>query len=159
MPPKQQQPVIEHGMFFYENGDVYTGDYIKEGEAVHRHGKGAYVCYSNETRAIPQVPEELKTLEEPVRQPNDIVRFEGEWQKDAFVEGEIVFANGCKYKGKLDGLYYAEGGTYTFADGLQYTGQFQKNMIHGIGTVTRPDGKTFGPGVYRNNFGEGLLSE
>ena len=67
MPPKQPQLVIEHGMFFYENGDVYIGDYVKEGETTHRHGKGAYICYSDETRAIPQVPEELKTLVEPVR--------------------------------------------------------------------------------------------
>lgn len=116
--------MVEQGLFYYANGDVYRGSYVREGEAVHRQGVGAYICYSDETRAIPEVPGELKTLEEPVRQPNDIVRLEGEWQRDAFVEGEIVFADGCKYKGKLDGLFYVDGGTYTFADGVQYTGQF-----------------------------------
>lgn len=89
---------------------------------MHRQGPGTYICYSDETRAIPEVPAELKTLVEPVRQPNDIVRLEGEWQKDAFVEGEVVFANGCRFRGRLDGLYYADGSTYTFADGTKYTG-------------------------------------
>ena len=51
---------------------------------------------------------------------------------------------------------YVSGGTYVFPDGTQYTGEYFKNLIHGVGTVTTKEGTVYGPGVYRNNYGEGL---
>lgn len=148
--------MVETGVFVYPCGDTYRGEYVMENGIPLRHGNGVYVAFSEESMGIAEVPASTKATPVPRRLGNDIVRLDGAWQKDVFAEGEITFASGAKYSGKLDGLNYQSGGTYTFPDGTRYTGEFHENMLHGIGTVTGPDGRVHGPGVYRNNYGAGL---
>eukprot|EP00703_Trepomonas_sp_PC1_P000867 JAP95739.1 hypothetical protein TPC1_11163 [Trepomonas sp. PC1] len=153
MPPKQVQQL--NGIFTYPNGDYYKGDYTQENEQQYRQGAGTYICFSEESLGLEEIPVDVRTMPIPQRYPNDIIKLTGQWNHDGFVEGEICFANGAKYSGKLDGVNYVSGGTYTFPDGKQYTGEFFNNMLHGIGTVKAGD-MTFGPGVYKNNYGDGL---
>ncbi|CAL6057170.1 Conserved_hypothetical protein [Hexamita inflata] len=156
MPPKAQQQVQQlSGVFIYANGDCYRGEYQQEGDQQFRNGQGTYIAFSEESLAIEEIPVELRSMQLPNRFPNDIVKFSGLFNKDTFVEGEITFADGSKYKGKLDQTNYVSGGTYTFSNQTEYTGEFNRNLLHGVGTVKKGDA-IFGPGVYRNNFGEGL---
>ena len=87
----------------------------------------------------------------PHHHQNDIVYFNGSWDRDTFTEGEMRFHNGASYKGQLDNLKYVSGGTYTFPDGLQYMGEFRDQQIHGRGSIGGDD-----IAVYRNGAGPGL---
>lgn len=66
--------------------------------------------------------------------------FKGEFKNNSIVRGIEHYMNGDKYKGQLE--YSTERkedlkhglGTYTYADGEQYEGQFRNDKVDGYGT-------------------------
>ena len=58
-------------------------------------------------------------------------------------EGTYTFANGAKYVGEFkDGLRHGEG-TYTFANGAKYVGEWKDGVYHGQGTLSYVDGEKY----------------
>ena len=56
-------------------------------------------------------------------------------------QGTYTWANGEKYVGEWkDGKRNGQG-TYTYASGNKYVGQWMNSMKHGQGTYTYPDGR------------------
>jgi hypothetical protein len=69
--------------------------------------------------------------------------------------GTYTFANGNKYVGEWqDGKWHGQG-TMTFADGAKYVGEWQDGDYHGQGTFTFPDGEKY-VGEYKDGFPNGL---
>ena len=54
------------------------------------------------------------------------------------------------YRGEFLGGHREGEGTYTFADGSQYTGEWSKGRYHGVGQCTWKDGR-----VYKGEWKEG----
>ena len=73
--------------------------------------------------------------------------------------GTYTFADGANYTGgHKNGLYHGQG-TYTYANGETYTGGFKDGLKHGQGTETFDNGGTY-TGGYRNDLkhGQGTLN-
>ena len=57
--------------------------------------------------------------------------------------GTYTFADGQKYVGEFkDGRYHGQG-TFTFTDGRKYVGEFKDGRYHGQATVTWSDGQKY----------------
>ena len=64
--------------------------------------------------------------------------------------GTYSWANGDKYVGEWkDGLNHGQG-TYTWADGDKYVGEYKDGLMHGQGTYTYSDG-TIEKGLWEND--------
>ena len=65
-------------------------------------------------------------------------------------KGTYTYANGDKYVGEFkDDLMHGQG-TYTYANGDKYVGEFKDDMMHGQGTYTYADG-TIEKGLWEND--------
>ena len=63
--------------------------------------------------------------------------------------GTYTFADGAKYVGEYkDGNYHGQG-TYTGSDGVKYVGEFKDGNYHGQGTYAGTDG-TVMKGIWKN---------
>jgi len=73
-------------------------------------------------------------------------RYEGLFDS-LFIEGYIHFNDGCRYRGKLQDLKYSTNkgnkGTYYFANGDKYEGEFYQQQLHGKGTYTWRNGSKY----------------
>ena len=64
--------------------------------------------------------------------------------------GTYTYASGDKYVGEYkDGKYHGQG-TFTFASGDKYVGEFKDDKYHGQGAITTADGKIY-KGIWKNN--------
>lgn len=62
----------------------------------------------------------------------------------------ITMSDGAVYAGEVGADGRANGqGVYTFADGIQISGEFRDGLPNGLGVETWPDGRRF-EGKYRN---------
>ena len=57
-------------------------------------------------------------------------------------QGTYTWADGARYKGEFKDGKRTDHGTYTFADGGQYVGEWKDNKQNGRGTHTYADGTT-----------------
>jgi len=65
-------------------------------------------------------------------------------------QGTYAFANGDQYVGEFkEGKYYGQG-TYSSANGDQYVGEFKNDQRHGQGTYTRSNGDQY-VGEFKND--------
>jgi uncharacterized protein YgiM (DUF1202 family) len=65
-------------------------------------------------------------------------------------KGTFTFADGSKYVGEFkDGNFHGQG-TFTFADGSKYVGEFKDDNFHGPGTLTAANGKVQ-EGIWKND--------
>jgi hypothetical protein len=84
------------------------------------------------------------------------------------VNSKIAYARGAvpiislaavNTKGNFENNYFHGQGTYTFADGREYSGDFFLDHIKGRGTLTYPDGEKYtGNFVNGRYHGHGILS-
>jgi len=70
-------------------------------------------------------------------------------------EGTYTYANGDKYVGEWKDNKYHGQGTYTYADGRKYVGEWKDNKRHGQGTYTTNDGVKY-VGEWKNDLPNGL---
>ena len=64
--------------------------------------------------------------------------------------GTYTWANGDKYVGEYkDGKYHGQG-TYTYANGDKYVGEWKDDKRYGQGTFTAADGRVY-KGIWENN--------
>lgn len=68
--------------------------------------------------------------------------------------GTYKFASGDVYVGNFKSNTYNGYGTYTFADGQKYTGEWKNGLFDGYGTMIYPDG-TVKTGYWANNTFQG----
>ena len=74
-------------------------------------------------------------------------------------QGTYTWADGGKYIGQFKDDRIQGQGTYTLADGAKYIGQFKDGKKHGQGTYTLADG-TVEHGIWENNkFMKAIESE
>ena len=76
------------------------------------------------------------------------------------LKGTYTYANGDKYVGEyLDNFIRHGQGTFTWAYGTQYVGEWQNDKRHGQGTLTGPDGDQY-VGEWQNNkmHGQGTFT-
>lgn len=71
--------------------------------------------------------------------------------------GTYMFASGDKYVGNFKNSSYEGQGTYTFADGQKYVGEWKKGAYDGYGTMSYTDG-TSKTGNWLNNVFQGSTS-
>ncbi|GIQ86275.1 hypothetical protein KIPB_008100 [Kipferlia bialata] len=151
------------GTFVFPDGSEYCGEYITHEEKVVRNGEGVYKEFLRHTSQDADLAKlgvaVQASIDSAPPAAKDLVgtqTFSGQWDKDAFVSGTITYANGDVYSGSLtsDGRY-AEGGTYTWKQGMSYTGQWAGSTMHGTGLFTDVEG-TVWRGVFKNNMGPGL---
>ena len=64
--------------------------------------------------------------------------------------GTYTFADGVKYVGEWKDNKRHGQGTFTSPDAGKYVGEFKDNKFHGQGTFTSPDGRRL-VGYFRNN--------
>ena len=65
-------------------------------------------------------------------------------------QGTYTYANGDKYVGEFkDGLKNGKG-TYTFASGNKYVGKFKDDKYNGKGTATLADGSIYHSGLWKD---------
>ena len=123
------------GSFYYENLDVYMGEW-KDGKF---HGQGTYT-WANE--------------------PYKGDKYVGEYKDDKRNgQGTYTYANGRKYEGEFkDGKKNGQG-TETYPSGQKYVGEFKDGKKNGQGTHTWPTGQKY-VGEYKDNkyHGQGIIS-
>ncbi len=66
-------------------------------------------------------------------------------------KGTFIFATGDSYEGDFQNDLFNGTGTYRFTDGSIYTGQFEDGKMHGVGSMTYPDGSTH-TGTFKNDL-------
>ena len=66
--------------------------------------------------------------------------------------GTYTYANGNKYVGEFRNAKYHGQGTYTYAGGAKYVGKFKDFFRHGQGTMTYPGGRVDEGIWYYNTF-------
>ena len=64
--------------------------------------------------------------------------------------GTYTYANGDKYVGEYKDDKRNGQGTYTYANGDKYVGEYKDNMMHGQGTYTTADGTVY-KGLFIND--------
>lgn len=102
------------GVYVYENGDIYTGNFKND----KRDGEGSFEYANGET-------------------------FRGIYKEDNRIgKGIYTFSNGDKFVGEFDKGEITGPGVYTFQDGKSLTGEFTKNGSTGKGTLLDSSGKT-----------------
>jgi hypothetical protein len=68
--------------------------------------------------------------------------------------GTFMFASGNKYVGEFKDNKYHGQGTYTFADGEKYVGEFKNGKRHGYGIRTK--GNTSYEGEWKEDMKHGM---
>ena len=73
--------------------------------------------------------------------------------------GTYIFADGGKYVGEFKNNIFHGQGTITFADGSKYVGEHKDGKIHGQGTMTSADGSKY-VGEHKDGFphGQGTMT-
>jgi hypothetical protein len=118
------------GTFYWENGDVYRGNWVNG----KKDGLGIYILTNGDY-------------------------YEGFWRNDRFNGyGEYSWGNGEYYKGDWQNGIMHGGGTYAHLDGSEYRGDWQKGNRHGRGVFEETGGFTY-TGDWQDNtkYGFGLL--
>ena len=105
------------GSFYYENLDVYVGEF-KDGK---RNGQGTYT-WAND--------------------PYKGDKYVGEYKDDKRNgQGTETYPSGQKYVGEFkDGKKNGQG-THTWPNGQKYVGEYKDNKYHGRGIYYLPDGR------------------
>jgi hypothetical protein len=90
-------------------------------------------------------------------------KFVGKFKNGQFSFGTFSWADGRIFKGNMEDGMLVEG-TMTFpkykgivAGGLVYKGQFKDGMMHGTGTITKPNSSYTGQMQYDKAHGKGLI--
>jgi hypothetical protein len=83
----------------------------------------------------------------------------GVWENNEIRQGTYTFADGTVYQGQWQFRERHGRGTLTFPDGRRYEGEFQNGQRNGRGTMTWPDGREYS-GDFKNGerTGQGTLS-
>ena len=115
------------GIFSFEDGSTYKGEFIVDNGIKMREGQGTYTSSSGES-------------------------YTGGWIRD-LQEGEGVyrFSSGSVYEGSFFKGGFHGTGKYTFPDGACYEGEWNMSKMHGKGSYK--DAKQV---VYTGNFYNGL---
>ena len=74
-------------------------------------------------------------------------------------QGTYTFADGATYTGEYKDDRFNGQGTITYADGIAYTGEFKHGEFNGQGTATHPDGTTY-TGAFKDDQpnGQGTIT-
>tara|TARA_Y100001978_G_C23649373_1_gene412557 strand:- start:727 stop:1314 length:588 start_codon:yes stop_codon:yes gene_type:complete len=105
------------GSFYYENLDVYVGEF-KDGK---RNGQGTYT-WAND--------------------PYKGDKYVGEYKDDKRNgQGTETYANGAKYVGEYKDDKKNGQGTHTWPSGQKYVGEFKDGKKNGRGIYYLPDGR------------------
>lgn len=119
------------GTYVYMDGDSYEGNWSNG----HKNGSGVY-RFSN------------SYSEENLRGG----RIEGTWEKGSIKSGKIFYVNGDTYNGAIILISMKSGyGTYTWADGRRYEGNWKYNDMEGEGTLYKADGTIDQAGTWKAN--------
>jgi len=65
--------------------------------------------------------------------------------------GTFTFASGAKYVGEWQNNDFNGQGTYTWADGAKYVGEFKDSLSHGQGTLYAANGTVLKEGAWEND--------
>ena len=65
-------------------------------------------------------------------------------------QGTFTYANGDKYVGEWRDAKYNGQGTLTYANGEKLVGEWRDSLVNGQATFTRSDGKTL-TGLWKNS--------
>ncbi len=119
------------GTYVYMDGDSYEGNWSNG----HENGSGVY-RFSNSYS-----DENLQGG-----------RIEGTWEKGSVKTGKIFYVNGDTYNGAITLISMKSGyGTYTWADGRRYEGNWKYNDMEGEGTLYKADGTIDQAGTWKAN--------
>ncbi|EAS01684.2 MORN motif protein (macronuclear) [Tetrahymena thermophila SB210] len=69
----------------------------------------------------------------------------------------IKYQNSCTYEGEIDEYTQERQGVgkFIFSNGYQYDGEWQSNLLNGVGTITSASGRVIYEGQFLNNYIEG----
>lgn len=137
-----------HGIFIYENDDMYTGNWKNN----KKHGYGEYKfangdCYKG------YFVEGMKDGEGKYTYDNGDV-YTGQF-KDGMKHGKVGkfdFSSGCSYRGEFAHGVMQGVGTFEYLSGARYVGQFHNNLKSGSGSYTFSKGSS-----YDGAFQDGMM--
>ena len=110
--PVELKPMVE-----FENGEIYYGEWEKNGNI--RHGRGIQIL-------------------------KDGTRYEGYWKGDkANIRGKLIYSDGGIYEGELENDKPNGYGVYIHCDGHKYEGFWKEDKQEGKGKEIWPDGASF----------------
>ena len=132
------------GSFYYENLDVYVGEF-KDGK---RNGQGTYTWANDPYKGdkyVGEFKDGKKNGQGTYTWANDPYKgdkYVGEYKDDKRNgQGTETYASGQKYVGEFkDGKKNGQG-TNTWPTGQKYVGDYKDNKYHGRGIYYLPDGR------------------
>ncbi|PNH00864.1 Radial spoke head 1 [Tetrabaena socialis] len=85
--------------------------------------------------------------------------YEGQFVEDVIQgRGTFTYASGSKYSGDWQANKYHGKGTYSWPDGRRYDGLWEESRMHGLGVFTDASGHKW-EGQFFNGSGPGLTCQ
>lgn len=102
--------------FIFPNGDRYEGEFLVTDEGqIMRHGHGRHTSADEQ------------------------LIYDGTWDNDKMHgNGRLIHGNGASYDGEFRLNFFEGLGTYTWPDGAQYTGLWERSKAAGKAEFTGP---------------------
>jgi hypothetical protein len=147
------------GVYFYPNGDTYTGTVIHSQDDALPQGEGTYQAVNGDR----YVGEWNNGQKSGLGKYTTTSGFEymGYWEDDAHHGGcAVTYTDGDWYAGNMrEGKRHGQG-TYRWENGDTYGGEWADGLKSGQGVYTWTDGRVFS-GIYREGQrnGEGVLTK
>ena len=100
------------GIYHYKNGGNYTGDWVDN----KKNGRGTYSC------------------------KEEGIRYEGVFKDDKIKRGRLLFNNGTRFEGNINDNLLNSPGTFIYANGNRYVGEFKVDDNDGYRCVKHGHG-------------------
>ena len=121
---------VADGEFMFQDGSIYTGEFVTEGGVKKRDGTGTFKSTSES--------------------------YTGSWKADMQEgEGEYRFSSGALYVGSFSKGAFHGHGRYTFPDGAFYEGEWNMSKMHGKGSFTDAKQVTYSGDFYNGLYDNG----